>query len=128
MNINKKISPFDIIRHINEKTDLDFELSDYNGWMINRGLSFVKDTIFYSNIVNQNYSLDKDIQYKFLYNGIPKGKRFGKWEKKLSNDEIIDILADYFNINKRVANKYLALLTEEQLIYIKNKIMRGGIK
>lgn len=124
----KKISPFDIIRHINEKTDFEFDMSDYNNWMINRGLSFTKDTIFYANIVNQNYNLDKDLQYKFLFNGIPKGKRFGKWEKKTSNDEIIDILADYFCINKRVAHEYLLLLNDEQLLYIKNKIMRGGTK
>ncbi len=122
----KKLTPFDIIRHINEKTDVEFSPSEYVPFVINRGLSFVKDTIFFANIVNRYSSLDKDVQYDFLYNGIPKGKRYGSWVSKKDTDATLSMVADYFCINNKHASAYLELLNDEQLEFIHNKTMRGG--
>ncbi len=128
-SLPKKVSPFDIIKHINEKTDLDFDVAkDYIPFIINRGLSFIKDTIFFANITNRYAFLDKDMQYTFLYNAIPKGRRYGKWERKKESDDVISMIADYFCINNTQATAYLELLNNEQLEFIHNKTMRGGKK
>jgi hypothetical protein len=118
-------SPFDIAKHISEKTDLDFSISEYSPWMINRIFSNTMDTVFFANEMNEYYELDKDIQYSFYYNGIPKAKRFGKWNKKEKNTDL-ELLAKYFCINIKHAERYLSILSAEQLSIIKNKMLRGG--
>ena len=88
----------------------------------------MKDTIFYANEVNKLSNQPKELQYDFYFNGIPKGKRFGKWIKKEEVDEKIEVLQAYFNINKRVAAAYAAITSDEQLKIIKDKMFKGGRK
>ena len=122
------ISPFDITNHLYNKTPLEFEIKVFNPWMINKALSFNLDTILIANECNKYYRLDKQLQYDFLYHIIPKGKRYGKWIKKVAAEEDINILTAYYNINKQVAMDYLALLTEEQMDIIRIKMRKGGVK
>jgi hypothetical protein len=121
------ISPFDIVNHINNKSELEFSMSDYKSWMITRALSNTMDTLFYANEMNQQYHLDKDIQYRFYYDGIPKGKRFGKWNKKEKTEDA-ELVRDYFNINIQHAQQYLSLLSDEQLKTIRETMLKGGRK
>lgn len=109
-----KVSPFDIVKHLNEKTSLDFEISEYNPWMINKALSFHMQTIPYAYEMNKAYNLDKDIQYRFYVEAVPKGKRYGKWEKKAPNSEIVGLIMHKYSCNNKVALEYASLLNEEQ--------------
>ena len=78
------MSPFDFLNAINTSKENLFESDpqagkDYKPFLINRGLSYFPDTIFYANQMNQHPSLDKDMQFFFFLNIISRKKRFSKW-------------------------------------------------
>ncbi len=110
------MTPFDIINIINNKTLTDKVeiVADYEPWIVNRGLSNIMSTVFFSEEMAKNSHLPKDIQFDFYYYGIPKGKRFGKWNKKDSSEkELINIIKQIFCCNEIIAKKNLSLLSDE---------------
>lgn len=123
-------SPFDFIGNFSskEKYLLESELDekDYNPFIINRGLSFMSDTVLFANEMNRYWQLDKKLQHDFYHYGIPKGKRFGKWIKKDEENDLVLLISDYFCINKTIAERYIDLLSEEQIQTIKDKMNKGG--
>ena len=74
------MNPFDYLKSINAtKKNImvdDITESEYNAFIINRGLSFFPDTVLYANEMNLNHHLDSRLQYDFLINIIKKKKRF----------------------------------------------------
>lgn len=124
------MTPFDIINIINEKKDHDRSevCSYYNPYIINRGLSMVKDTLFFANELNQRSQLDKDIQFDFLFNSVPKGKKWGKWMKPDSLETDLYAVMRHFRINRSVGEQYLKLLSKEQIEEIHEKQNHGGKK
>lgn len=120
-------SPFDYVKSFNTKVSIweDDNGSGYSPFMVNKSLSFMQDCIFVSNEMNRLHNLNERQQHDFYFNIIPKGKRYGSWIKKESNPDV-QIIADYFSINNRLAEKYLSLLSDEQLLIIKNKMNTGG--
>ena len=74
------MSPFEYLKAINEtKKDImvdDIAEKEYNPFIINRGLSFFKDTILYANEMNIHHHLDHRVQFDFFINIIRKKKRF----------------------------------------------------
>ena len=120
------MTPFDWIKAINEKTPIEFDEGEYVPFVINKGLSFHQQTIFFANCMNEYYNLKPDQQFKFYVEAIPKGKRYSKWEKKQGKEEDVVILQEYFCINNRVAEQYLKLLSAEELEIIRTKMRKGG--
>jgi hypothetical protein len=111
------MTPFDIIKIINEKTLTDKEtvISNYDAWIINKGMSNIMGTIMFAHEMSANSHLPKDMQFDFYYYGIPKGKRFGKWNKEdTTNNELINIICMILKVNRTIAKRYLALLSEEE--------------
>jgi hypothetical protein len=86
------------------------------------------DTVFFANEMNQRAHLDKDQQFDFYLNAVPKGKRWGKWAKADKLEENLSNIMNYFCINKSVAEQYLKLLSDEQLEEIKESQNYGGKK
>jgi len=127
-------SPFDFINSINANKSL-FSGSDnpeqvekeYNPWMVNRGLSYFSDTIQMANIVNQNYHLDKKLQYDFLINTIRPKVRRSKWFKKEQDDDL-DVIKEAYGYSERKAEVALSLLSPDQLKSIKKRLHKGGLK
>ena len=125
------MSPFDFLNAINfTKEDL-FEkdpqaVKDYNAFLINRGLSYFPDTIFYANQMNQQSGLDKDMQFFFFLNIISKKKRFSKWSKKDPETETLQLVKEYYGYSSEKATEALKFLSEENLIMIKEKLYKGG--
>ena len=70
--------------------------------------------------------IPSDIMYKIAYRNIPKGT-YIEWMSKAQSEEQkelekkLDILQDYYCINKSTAKEYLELLTEEEFEKIKKK-------
>ena len=124
------MNPFDFINAINFTKEDMFEdpqaNKDYVPFVVNRGLSYFVDTVFYSNEMNMNPLLDKDQQFKFLLNSCSKKKRFSKWAKKSIEDDNLDAICSFFGYSKRLAKTVLNTLTEEQLQSIKEKFNKGG--
>lgn len=124
------MTPFDIINAINYSKENLFEdplaAKDYVPFIVNRGLSYFHDTVFYANEMNRSLFLDKDMQFAFLLNSISKKKRFSKWSKKDPSPDAVKSVMEYYGYSERRAMEALALLTESQLSHIKEQLNKGG--
>jgi hypothetical protein len=125
------MSPFDFLNAINLSKDNLFEKDpqagkDYKPFLINRGLSYFPDTVFYANQMNQHPGLDKDMQFFFFLNIISRKKRFSKWSKKDDSTESLELVKEYYGYSSEKATEALKVLSEENLIMIKEKLYKGG--
>lgn len=128
------MKPFDFINSINftkknlmRGSDND-ELSEksYAPYLTNKSLSYFTDTLLYANEMNKYHFLDNKLQYEFFLNSIRKKKRFAKWAKADSNDDLV-IISEYYQISLSKAKDAIRILSHEQLSTIRNK-MEQGIK
>ena len=130
--VRKMSNPFDYLNAINyDKTDLmtgtdndQLAESDYQPFLINRGLSQHVDTIMYANRMNQYPNLDKKLQFDYLINIVRKKKRYAKWAKA-SEDLDLEAVKQYYGLNTQKASDALRVLTEKQLHLIKEKLKTG---
>jgi len=125
-----KLSPFDFLKSINDtKVNLIDQDEDnvkyYNGFVVNRSLSYFPDTVFLSNEMNKFHHLDDKLQYDFLINIIRKKKRFSKWDKPDERADL-DCVKIYFGYSESKAKQVIGLLTESQIKTIKHKVSTGG--
>lgn len=125
--MNKRLSPFDFVKSINEKTENLMRVQpetekEYLPFMVNRALSFSPDAVLYANSMNTNWFIDKRMQYDFLYASIRRRKRFDKWQKKENTDErILSSVMEVYKVGPRRAAEYISMLTDEQ----KQTILNG---
>lgn len=122
---------FDIINSINNKTSLEWDdvtEKAYTPFIINRGLSFNLQTIMFANAMNQYPQISKKMQYDFYFNGVPKGKRWDKWQKKPELEDNLKAIKEFYSINNERAMEILAILSNEQIDIIKMKLNKGGKK
>ena len=126
------MSPFEFINQINHgKKNLMDETPElereYKSFIVNRGLSFNHDTALFANEMNIHNNVDSKLQFDFFLNIIRPKKRFGKWIKR-ENNEILELIKDYYNCNYEKAREYATLLDDSQLNIIKQRIETGGLK
>ena len=123
------MNPFDFANAINySKQDImidDLTEKSYNGFMVNRSLSYFPDTVLAANEMNIHHQLDSRLQFDFLINIIRKRKRFSKWNKQKIEDDV-KIVAEYYGYSNQKALQVLALLSPEQLEQLKHKVNKGG--
>ena len=128
------MSPFEFINQINHgKKNLIDETpeleKDYKPFIVNRGLSFNHDTALYANEMNFRHYVDYKLQFDFFLNSIRPKKRYGKWlKRKKENNEILDLIKNYYKCNYEKARDYVTLLDDSQLNIIKQRIDKGGVK
>lgn len=124
------MTPFDFINAINLTKKNLFEdpqaSKDYKPFLVNRGLSYFPDTVLYANEMNRNAGIPEDWQFIFLLNTIPKKKRFSKWHKKDADSESLTLVKEYFGYSSEKALEALSILSDEQLVMIKEKLYKGG--
>ena len=123
------MNPFDYLKAINEtKKDImvdDIAEREYNPFIINRGLSFFKDTILYANEMNRYHHLDNRVQFDFFINIIRKKKRWSKWIKASDVDNL-KLIKEYYGYSNEKAKSALSLMSNEQLEQLKQRIYKGG--
>lgn len=123
-------SPFDYIKTFSDKsgplTDDDPEIRDYVPYVVNTGMSFMKDCVMFANEMNKCHELPNRMQHDFYYYGLPKANRRFSWIKKSEDDEKISLLCEFYKINKTLAQQYVKLLDESQVDIIRTKIQKGG--
>jgi hypothetical protein len=126
-----KLSPFDLIGSINDKKYVPFGPEAeraYVPFVINRALSNFIDAVPYVHFLNQHPQLPHRMQYDYLYHGLRKMKRFGKWNK-LEKHEYLEDVMKYFEVSQQKAIGMIDRLTEEQLKSLRAKMNNfGGIK
>jgi hypothetical protein len=122
-------NPFDYLNAINQtREDMvadEYGERQYNSFMVNRGLSYFKDTVIQANEMNRLWHLDKAIQFRFLMATIQPRKRFSKWFKA---EKVADIeyVKEYFGYSDRQAKQVMDLLSAEDMERIKEKLYKGG--
>lgn len=104
--------------------------SHYPPFMVNKGLSYYKDTIGYVNLMNQNSHLANKIQFDFLQKVIPRGKRFEKWIKP-EKEELISQIQELYKVSRAVAKEYVEIInvmsdSESIINDINMRLFRGG--
>jgi len=122
----------DWLNSINQtKDDLTEEnpdvIKEYAPFVINRCLSGHIDCILYTNEMNMNHHLAKDMQYSFFLNTIRKRKRYSPWLRK---DKIKDLecVKQYYGYSNEKASQALKILSKEQINFIKQRLETGGTK
>lgn len=131
---SEKLTPFDFLKSINEtKKDLittsddpEHTAKEYTPFIVNKGLSFFVDTVLHANEMNMYHCLPGDAQYRYYLNIIRSKKRYSKWHKP-EEDAKLDLIQEYFQVNRNVAKQYMKVLTDEQITIIKQRMHQGGI-
>lgn len=122
------MNPFDYVTSINHtKKDVMEDEKTYNGFMVNRSLSYFSDTVVLANEMNRYHHLDNRLQYQFLINMVRKRKRFSKWAKPETHNDV-DVVKEYYGYSNEKAQQVLALLSPAQLQKLKEKVSKGGRK
>jgi len=124
--------PFDYVFAINTHKDIMSDTDndslmekDYNPFLSNRAFSYHNDTILQANEMNRRHHLDKKMQFDYLLNNIRPRKRFAKWIKNESSENI-SVIKEYYGYNNTKAIEALSVLSEKQLKVLQYKVQRGG--
>jgi len=125
------MTPFDYLNSINlTKKNIFAEdplaEKEYVPYIINRGLSYFPDTVLYANEMNRRYDTPNEWQFLYLLNSISKKKRFSKWHKKDAETESFRLVKEYYGYSNEKTKEALTILTENQLVMIKEKLFKGG--
>ena len=124
---------FDFLNSINDNkknlmedgTNIELLEKIYVPFIINKSLSYFADTVGVANEMNMRHYLDNKYQYDFLRGIVRKRKRFAKWHK-VEQDTDLEALMEYYHCSLTKAKQYIKVLTNDQLIIIKNKLKKGG--
>jgi len=122
------MNPFDVLNSVNhnKKDILDAENEkQYPSFMVNRGLSYFRDTVLLANEMNRNHHLDGRLQFDFLRNAIRARKRFSKWAKKAKIDNI-DVIKEAYGYSTAKAEAVSDLFTQEDIDNLSKKLSKGG--
>tara|TARA_R110000824_G_scaffold316132_8_gene503301 strand:- start:3171 stop:3566 length:396 start_codon:yes stop_codon:yes gene_type:complete len=107
-------------------TDDESVEKEYTPFVINRCLSYFVDTILYANEMNQRNQLSKKMQFDYLLNSIRKNKRYSKWLKRES-EKNLDIVKEFYGYSDTKAREILDIITEDDLIWMRQKLDTGGV-
>jgi len=103
-----------------KKEDLDFDNEEvrkgYQPYMINRFVSMSEVFIHIVNEVNR-YDLPKSAHYAYFSSFLPKRKQFFKYIKKKKDFTLIEkkVIANYFEVGIKDAERFIQILEEEQI-------------
>jgi hypothetical protein len=125
-----RVSPWDIINAINSHqpeliTPENEAQCQREAFIVNKGLSYGADTVIYANEMNSRHHLDYKLQFDFLINTIRPRKRYNKWLKP-ETVEVLEVIQKYYGYSIVKARQVLPLLTPDQIIYMKNRMNKGG--
>lgn len=99
---------------------------EYNGFVVNKALSFHYDCVLQANEMNKHPTLPAILQYHYLLNTVRGYKRpFRKWEKRETIDDL-EAVREYYNYSYEKAKEALVLLDATQLEEIRKAIDKGG--
>jgi hypothetical protein len=97
----------------------------YSPFMVNRALSYHRDTALLANQMNLYPSADKKMQYDFLLNIVRASKRpYSKWYKKAKSSDL-DTVKEYYGYSDSKAVEALKVLSEDQIAAMKKQLIKG---
>lgn len=120
---------FDIVKNITESNEdilVDETEKDYAPFVVNRALSFNLDCVFIVQELNKYGSLPKRMQYDFLRHSIDKRKRYGRWTKRDTISDDIELIKRAYNYSNEKAQTVLSVMTDKQLLELRQLMDTGG--
>ena len=97
----------------------------YSPFMVNRALSYHRDTALLANQMNLYPSIDKKLQYDFLLNIVRSSKRpYSKWFKKAKSSDL-DTIKEYYGYSDAKAVEALKILSNDQIAAMKKQLYKG---
>jgi len=100
--------------------------SEYSPFLTNKSLSYFPETILYANEMNLHNQVDNDLQFSYLLNSVPKGKRFSKWVKPKKIEDL-EAIMEYFDYGRVKAEEALKILSDDDITMIYSRTYRGGV-
>ena len=107
-------------------TDDESVEKGYTPFVVNRCLSYFIDTVLYANEMNLRPETDKKMQFDYLQTTIRKNKRYSKWLKQESIENL-DIIKEYYGYSDVKAKEVMDILTPKDIEYMRNKLSIGGV-
>ena len=103
----------------------DHDEKEYSPFMVNRALSYYRDTVLFANVMNQYPNLDKRLQYNFYKYIIRAQKRpYSKWHKKASSSDL-SVVKEYYGYSDAKAEEALKILSDDQITEMKKQLYKG---
>ena len=99
---------------------------EYSKFMVNRGLSYNADLVFFSNELNKFADIPEKAHYEFLLHSVDKKSRYGKWIKKEASDSDMELVMELYGYSRQQAETALEILNEKQLERLRS--LYGGKK
>jgi len=97
----------------------------YSSFMVNRALSYHRDTVLLSNEMNRFTTLDNKLKYDFLLNIVRAQKRpYSKWHKKAQNSDL-SVVKEYYGYSDAKAEEALKILSDDQITELKKQLYKG---
>ena len=97
----------------------------YTPFVVNRCLSYFIDTVLHSNLMNEHPEISSKMQFDYLSLSIRKRKRFSKWLKQ-ETDNNLEIIKEYFQYSDTKAKEISDILTTEEIEDIRQYLHHGG--
>jgi hypothetical protein len=69
---------------------------------------------------------DKNMQFEYLLTSIRKNKRYSKWLRRES-EENLDLVKQFYGYSDTKAREILDIITEDDIIWMKQMIDTGGL-
>ena len=107
-------------------TDDESVEKGYTPFVVNRCLSYFIDTVLYANEMNRRPETDKKMQFDYLQRSIRKNKRYSKWLKQESVENL-DIIKQYYGYSDTKAKEVMDILTSNDIEYMRNQLNTGGV-
>ena len=97
----------------------------YSSFMVNRALSFHRDTVLLANEMNKYTTLDNKLKYDFLLNIVRASKRpYSKWHKKAQSRDL-SVVKEYYGYSDAEAEEALKILSDDQITAMKKQLYKG---
>lgn len=110
---------------IRESDNPELAEKTYAPFLTNKAFSQHVDTVLYANEMNMRSQLDNQLAFDYYLNSIRPQKRFAKWAKRPTSDDL-EAVKEYYQYNYEKAEHALSLLSKEQLIELKKRLEKGG--
>jgi len=98
----------------------------YTPFVINRCLSYFIDTVLYVNEMNRFPHTDKKMQFDYLLTSIRKNKRYSKWIRRES-EENLELVKQFYGYSNSKARDILDILTDDDINWMKQMLYTGGM-
>lgn len=102
--LDSKQTIFDFLNSINDKKRIDINKKDFSNYMVTLWLSHAEECINVINDINKHiFNIPEEAMYEYLYDKIPKKKRFIKFTKKNKVEELKEL--SEFGAKQNLSNK-----------------------